>query len=69
VLGKTFGPKRDEVTGKRRRPHKEKPYALYSLPNAFLNVHIMKNEMGGTWGEYRENEKCIDGFDGKKHQA
>jgi len=69
VLGKIFGPKRDEVTGKRRRPHNEKVYALYSLPNAFLNGHIMKNEMGETCSEYRENEGCIDGFDRKKHQA
>jgi hypothetical protein len=33
VLGKIFGPKRDEVTGKWRRPHKEELYDVYSSTN------------------------------------
>ena len=33
VLRRIFGPKRDEVTGKWRRLHKNELYALYSLPN------------------------------------
>jgi len=33
VLRKVFGPKRDEVTGKWRKLHKEELNDLYSLPN------------------------------------
>ena len=35
VLRKTFGPKRDEVTGKWRRLHNEELNALYSSPDTF----------------------------------
>jgi hypothetical protein len=33
VLRRTFGPKRDEVTGEWRRLHNEELFALYSSPN------------------------------------
>jgi len=33
VLGRIFGPKRDEVTGEWRRLHNEKLNDLYSSPN------------------------------------
>ena len=33
VLRRVFGPKRDEVTGKRRKLHKEELRDLYSRPN------------------------------------
>ena len=33
VLRSIFWPKEDEVTQKRRRPHKEELYVLYSSPN------------------------------------
>jgi hypothetical protein len=33
VLGKLFGPKRDNVTGEWRRLHKEELYDLYSVSN------------------------------------
>jgi hypothetical protein len=33
VLRRTFGPKRDEVTGEWRRLHKEELNGLYSSPN------------------------------------
>ena len=35
VLRKTFGSKRDELTGKWRRLHNEELIALYSSPNNF----------------------------------
>ena len=33
VLRRIFGPKKEEVTGERRRLHREELYALYFLPN------------------------------------
>jgi hypothetical protein len=33
VLSRIFGPKRDEVTGERRRLHNEELNDLYSSPN------------------------------------
>jgi hypothetical protein len=35
VLGRIFGPKRDEITGQWRRIHNEELHALYSSPNVF----------------------------------
>jgi hypothetical protein len=40
LLRRQFGPKRDEVTGKWRRLHKEDIYALYSSPNI---IRVMKS--------------------------
>jgi len=40
VLRRVFGPKRDEVTGKWRKLHKEELRDLYSLPNI---VRVVKS--------------------------
>ena len=40
VLRKIFVPKRDEVTGERRRLHNKELYALYSSPNI---TRVMKS--------------------------
>jgi len=40
VLRRIFGPRRDEVTGERRRLHSEELYDLYSSPN---NVRVIKS--------------------------
>ena len=44
VLGRIFGPKRDEVTGEWRRLHNKELYALYSSPNIIqlIKSRIMK---------------------------
>jgi hypothetical protein len=39
VLGRIFGPKRDEVTGEWRKLHNEELCDLYSLPSI---IRIMK---------------------------
>jgi hypothetical protein len=46
VLRRTFGPKRDGVTGEWRRLHNKELYT----------------EMGRTCGMYGEEERCIQGF-------
>jgi hypothetical protein len=38
VLGRIFGPKRDEVTGEWRKLHNEELNDLYSSPNIFRLV-------------------------------
>ena len=60
VLRKTFGPKRDEVTGERRGLHNEKLHALYCSLNI---MHVIKSRRmrwvghvvhkGGRIGTYR----------------
>jgi hypothetical protein len=39
VLGRIFGPKRDEVTGGWRKLHNEELHSLYSSPN----IRMMKS--------------------------
>jgi hypothetical protein len=52
VLGRIFGPERDEVTGESRKLHNEELNNLYSSPSS---GEIEKSEMGGAcstyWGE------------------
>ena len=47
VLRKVFGPKRDEVTGERRKLHNEELNDLYSLPNI---VRVVKSRRMGWAG-------------------
>jgi hypothetical protein len=46
VLRRIFGPKRDEVTGERRKLHNEELHDLYSSPQYCAGDKI-ENEMGG----------------------
>jgi hypothetical protein len=47
VLGRIFGPKRDEVTGERRKLHNEELHDLYSSPSI---IRIMKSRrMRWAW--------------------
>jgi hypothetical protein len=48
VLKRIFGPKRDEVTGDRRKLHIEKLQNLYSSPNI---ITIIKSRRM-RWAEY-----------------
>jgi hypothetical protein len=47
VLGKKFGPKRDEVTGKWRRQHNEELYDLYSSTNI---IRVIKSRRMASAG-------------------
>jgi hypothetical protein len=38
VLRRIFGPKRDEVTGERRKLHNEELHGLYSLPSTIRRI-------------------------------
>ena len=50
VLRRVFGPKRDEVTGERRKLHNEELSDLYSLPNIVLVVKSWRTSMWHVWG-------------------
>jgi hypothetical protein len=52
VLRRIFGPKRDEVTGERRRLHNKELYALYSSPDI---IQVISGTYGGE-------ERCLLGF-------
>jgi hypothetical protein len=55
VLRRTFGPKRDEVTGEWRKLHNEELHDLYSSPNV---VKVMKaRRMKWGWHVARMGEK------------
>jgi hypothetical protein len=63
VLRRTFGPKRDEVTGEWRKVQKEELNALYSSPN-IVRVKKIENEMGGVCSRYG-GERRIQGSGGE----
>jgi hypothetical protein len=63
VLRRIFGPKRDEVTGERRKLHNEELHILYSSPNIRqIRSRRMRWVRCGTHGR---GEECVQGFDGK----
>ena len=62
VLRRTFGPTRDEVTGKWRKLHNEELNDLYSSPNIILVKKIEKKEMGGACSMYGGEKRRIQGF-------
>ena len=47
VLKRVFGPKRDEVTGERRKLHNEELSGLYSLPNILRVVKLRRMRWTG----------------------
>ena len=63
VLRRVFGPKRDEVTGERRKLHTEELNDLYSSPNI---VRVIKSKRMGWAGHVaRMGERFIQDFGGE----
>ena len=60
LLRRIFGPKRDEVTGERRKLHNEE---LNDPQHIFSGDKIEKNEIGRACSTY--GERCIQGFGGE----
>jgi hypothetical protein len=58
-LRKTFEPKKDGVTGKWRRLHKQEIYDLYASPTIIREIKYKNNEMGRTC-----NMEAPQGFGG-----
>jgi hypothetical protein len=64
VLRRIFGPKRDKVTGERRRLHNKELYALYSSPKIHSGDQIKKTGMGKAcraYGKRRGTFKILMG--------
>jgi hypothetical protein len=49
VLRRTFGPRRDEVTGEWRRLHNEELNDLYSSPNIVWVIKSIRMRWAGHW--------------------
>jgi hypothetical protein len=62
VLGKIFGPRKDEITGEWRRLKTEDLYVQYSSSNI---RQVKKNEMGRTRGKYGKGDMGIQGYRGE----
>ena len=58
VLRRVFAPKRDEVTGERRKLHNEELSDLYSLPNIVRVVKSRRMRWGGMWRVWGRGEGC-----------
>ena len=64
VLRRTFGPKRDEVTGEWRRLHNEELYAVYSSPNIIRVIKSRRLRWAGhvaRMGERRDTYRASVG--------
>jgi hypothetical protein len=64
VLRRTFGPKRDEVTGEWRKLHNEELNDLYSSPNIVRMIKSRRMrwaEHVAVWG----GERLIQGYGGE----
>ena len=64
VVSKIFGPKRDGVTGEWIKLHKKKLCDL--LTKYYSGNQIEKNEMDGSRNTHGGEERCIQGFGGKR---
>jgi hypothetical protein len=58
-IRKTFEPKKDGVTGKWRRLHKQEIYDLYASPTVIREIKYKNNEMGKVC-----NMEAVQGFCG-----
>ena len=63
VLRRTFGSKRDEVTGEWRKLRNEELNGRHCSPNIVRVKKIEKNEIYGGCSAYGGEERCIQGFE------
>jgi len=59
VLRRIFGPRRDEVTGERRRLHNEELKDLYSSPNIVRVIKSKRMRWAGHAARMSEERGCI----------
>jgi hypothetical protein len=63
VRRRIFGPKRDEVTGERRKLHSEELRILYSSPNVIRQIKSRRMRWAGHVA--RMGEESVQSFGGK----
>jgi hypothetical protein len=61
MFEKVFGPKRDEVTGKKKRLHNKELHHSYSSPN----IQLIKSTRMRWVGIYEGHKMCIQGLAGE----
>jgi hypothetical protein len=59
VLRRIFGPKREEVTGGRRKLHNEGFHNLYSSSSKIIMIKSREDEMGRAYSKHRSEEECM----------
>ena len=64
-MRRIFGPKRDEVTGERRKLHNEELNDLYCSPNIVRVMESRRMKFDGACSVYGGEEWCIQGFGGE----
>jgi len=65
VLGRIFGPKRDEVTGEWRKLHSGELNGLYSSPNIVRVIKSRRMRWAGRVARMGGEQRCIQGFGGE----
>ena len=66
VLRRVFGPKRDEVTGERRKLHNEELNDLYCSPNSVQGIKSRRMRWAGHVARMRERRGVYRVLVGKK---
>jgi hypothetical protein len=64
VLRGILGPKRDEVTGERRKLHSGELHNLYSSPDIIRQIKSRRMRWGAC-GTHGRGEESVQGFGGK----
>jgi hypothetical protein len=65
VLTRIFGPKRDEVTGGRKKLYNEEFQNLYSSPSIITMISVKEDEMGRACSTNGREGECISDIGGK----
>ena len=69
VLRGIFGPRRDEVTGERRRMHNEELNDLYSSPNIVRVIKSRRMRWAGYVARMGEERGCIGSWWGNRREG
>jgi len=68
VLRRIFGPRKDEVTGERRRLHNEELNDLYSSPNIVRVIKSRRMRWAGYVARMGEERRCIGSCWGNRRE-
>jgi len=69
VLMRIFGPRRDELTGERRRFHNEELNDLYSSPNIVRMIKLRRMRWAVHVARMGEERGCIGSWWGNRREG